>query len=82
MEPNSRLTPLEALTQPWVLNYFPENMRKEHLNDILLKIKKEESGTDKDTKPSTASKGHKKRNSELPRGTGRSHRRSGSEGFF
>ena len=82
IEPASRLTPLQALAEPWILGYFPENMRKEHLNDILLKMKKEEGSNDKDSKPGTATKGHRKRNSELHGGVGPSHRRRGSEGVF
>ena len=38
--PEDRLTPLQALIDPWVLEYFPEDIRKEHMNEILLKIKK------------------------------------------
>ena len=40
VEPEARLTPLQALAEPWILAYFPEDMRKEHLNDVLLKVKK------------------------------------------
>ena len=57
-------------------------MRKEHLNDILLKIKKEEGAGDKELRPNTGAKGHRKRNSELHGGVGVSHRRRGSEGVF
>lgn len=47
VEPTARLTPLQALAEPWILGYFPEHMRKEHLNDVLLRIKKEEGQVEK-----------------------------------
>ena len=57
-------------------------MRKEHLNDVLLRIKKEEGSGEKEGKGSAAGRGHKKRNSELHGGSGMAHRRRGSEGVF
>ena len=56
-------------------------MRKEHLNDVLLKLKKEEGGVVIE-REGKGTKSHKKRNSELHGGVGQSHRRRGSEGIF
>jgi hypothetical protein len=50
------------------------------LNDVLLRIKKEEGHNPKEVKANI--KGHKKRNSDFQGGTGQGHRRRGSEGFF
>lgn len=57
-------------------------MRKEHLNDVLLRIKKEEGSGEKEGRGNSVARGHKKRNSELHGGTGMAHRRRGSEGVF
>jgi hypothetical protein len=32
IDPEARLTPLKALIDPWILAYFPEDIKKEHLN--------------------------------------------------
>jgi serine/threonine protein kinase len=64
LNPDERITPLKALVDPWILAYFPEKIRKEHLNEILLKIKKEEGeSNERENASSSARKGHKKRNS-------------------
>ena len=84
LDPEKRLTPLHALIDPWVLEYFPPDIRKEHMNEILLKIKKEEGevAEKSNSKGGSAIKGHRKRNSELHGGAQKGHRRRGSEGFL
>ena len=38
--PSERITPLQALVDPWIIDGLPEDIKEQHLNYIRLKMKK------------------------------------------
>jgi hypothetical protein len=59
-----RLTPLEALMHPWILQGLPEDIKKQHVFYIKEEIKKETVATQEEA-PATSRRKRVKRNSEL-----------------
>ena len=39
-DPADRITPLQALVDPWIIDGLPEEIKEQHLNYIKLKMKK------------------------------------------
>ena len=78
-ETESRMTPIEALLHPWIIDHLPKDIREQHILSLKPQIPKNRSVHQEEKEPKTSRKTsskpkHQKRNSEVYQYEKKSHR--------